>query len=108
MIVRVISARAPYRRGGVAFETTSERTADGRAVVDLDAAAMRRIGTDGFRELLTDPNIEVQFPAEPGWRGKRPVSRLTTGEGQAPSPPRSQAAGAPAPRRRTAKLAKSG
>jgi|GEM_PF-7121816 len=66
MKVRVISNRSPYRRGGVSFDTAAGRLADGRAVVELDRFEMARIGEVGFRELLTDPNIVIEFPAAVG------------------------------------------
>jgi hypothetical protein len=65
-VVRFISQRQPYHRGGLAFDEASKRSPDGRAMVECDQAAMERMGPANFHELLADPNVEVQIAAKSG------------------------------------------
>jgi hypothetical protein len=66
MIIRALSCRSPYQRGGVKFDSRVLAWGDGRAMVELDHFTLRRIGEPGLRELVLDPNIELQIPKEPG------------------------------------------
>jgi hypothetical protein len=74
MAIRAISSRSPYLRGGVKFDASVAQTGDGRAVVEIDQAMLRRIGDDGLRELVQDPNIELQIPPEIG-RHAPPIAK---------------------------------
>jgi hypothetical protein len=69
-VIRAHSTRFPYRRGGLVFDASCARDAQGRAVIEIDSIIAHRIGEDGFRQLLTDPAITLEFPVGPGWRGK--------------------------------------
>jgi hypothetical protein len=89
-MIRAHSSRFPYRRGGLVFDASCARDAAGRAVIEIDSIIAHRIGEDGFRQLLTDPVIELQFPVAPGWRGKVDAAEALDdqkpSEGTAPAP----------------------
>lgn len=69
MIIRALSTRSPYSRGGVKFDRALGVGPDGRAMVEIDQATLRRIGEAGLRDLVEDPSIELQFPPEVGRHG---------------------------------------
>jgi hypothetical protein len=60
-IVRVLSSRSPYQRGGLSFDSACKRSADGRALVELSAVEARALGDENFRELVSDPAISLEF-----------------------------------------------
>ncbi len=93
MIVRAHSTRFPYRRGGLVFDAACARDAAGRAVIEIDSIIAHRIGEEGFRQLLTDPAIALEFPVGPGWRGKMDVAETEAqAQGAKPARPRGRKA----------------
>lgn len=63
---RFISSRSPYERGGLTFDRSSKRTAEGHALVELDLVGLERLGEDGFCELVRDPSITIEVMSEDG------------------------------------------
>jgi hypothetical protein len=69
MNLRALSLRSPYRRAGLTFDNAILAAQDGRAMVEIDQATLRRLGGDGLKELQLDPSIELQVPPEIGRHG---------------------------------------
>jgi hypothetical protein len=86
MIIRAISARSPYQRGGLKFDAAAAAWGDGRAMVEIDQVTLRRIGEDGLRALVQDPNIELIMPPEVG-RHAPPLSAAAPHKAAAPAKP---------------------
>ena len=60
MAIRALASRSPYTRGGVYFDARVAQYVDGRAMVVIDDKVLASIGRDGLRQLVEDPNIELQ------------------------------------------------
>jgi hypothetical protein len=66
IVARLLSTRSPYRRGGLVFDASSRRVADGRAMVALTREQAGRMSPEDFTDLRGDPAITIELPVDLG------------------------------------------
>ncbi|MGI8839759.1 MAG: hypothetical protein ACR2F8_03075 [Caulobacteraceae bacterium] len=71
-VIRFLSTRSPYRRGGLIFDSTAVGTRDGRAALYLNQAEFDRISPADYADLVADPAITIEFRKD--WERARGIA----------------------------------